>query len=217
MSSHRRIITRYQPRSESAMGAVSSRREANNIRQLRTQTYKRFDKQQLLLVGYVGAGKSTLIDTFNHAINKVDDQSAYQEVFAKPDHRSITCRTYGPSRMFQALKASREQRRLQRAAPKFFDVVGVTDKILSGSFDLTSLLTHIVNNRVTEFTEMVQSFNSEQELQVMKDQLMNYRRSWSMVCVVSLIDHFPIDLLEHVSRALKEMAPQQGGTSISRE
>ena len=199
---------------EATMGAESSSLEAKNVKELREETCMRFDKQQLVMVGYAGAGKASLINTFNYAVNRVNGQVAYQDIAEreKTGNISVTYRSYGPAQLFGSLNVTVQQRRLQRASPRLFDVVGVTEKLLRSGFDLKSLLTHLVNGDVTDLINMVSAYNSEEELQGIRNQeVMHPRRGWCMVCVISLTDPFPDDLLECVAESCKDVAPLQRG------
>jgi energy-coupling factor transporter ATP-binding protein EcfA2 len=201
------------------MGTGSSRAVLKNVKELREETYKRFDKQQLVLVGYAGAGKASLINTFNYATNRGNGPVAYQDITEKETKKtgsvSVTYRSYGPAHLFRSLNATVQQRRLQRACPRLFDVLGLTEKLLKSGFELKSLLCHLVNGEVTGLINVVSPFNSEQGLQKIQEQeVLNPRRRWSMVCVISLTDPFPNDLLERVAESCKAIAPLQRGVGL---
>lgn len=191
--------------------------KAAEVSSLRQTVFKLFQGQQLLLVGYAGVGKSSLINSINHVINLAVPMVSYQEVAAiaagEPDHGTLVYRSYSSDKeMYHALESG-ELTEVRRRAPTFFDVAGVVERLLQGDFDFKNLLTLLVKGKVEEFTQMVEVFNHPDEKleKFRKAGSMDCQRAWSMLCVVALSDGFPGKLLEHVAAAVKELCPLQGG------
>ena len=197
------------------MGGGSSRKLEQDVYELRKKTVKLFAHQQLLVVGHVGVGKSSFINTVNHVFNLVCSKPAYQEISElsgrESNHGTLLFRAYGPKNgMYEKLKDS-EFSREQDGAPIFFDVAGVNDKIV-GSIDFKQLLIHLVNGQVKEYTEMVKVYNSQKQLEELSTQpKVNSLKAWVILCVVSLCDEFPQKLLEQVYLAVNELKSKQTG------
>ena len=92
---------------------------------LRMKVIHLFESQQLLVFGFMGSGKTSLINSFNHVINlSVDKFAAFQEVgeFALSNrHVTLTYETFGPTKnMYHLLK--RENKRQWEQGPRLFDL-----------------------------------------------------------------------------------------------
>ena len=189
--------------------------EQKEVNELRTKVIKLFHGQQILFVGTPGSGKSSFVNTVNHALNLVDPEVPYQE-FARiggtgADHGTMTYRTYTMKRgLFQSLKSQVPN---PSNAPKFFDIAGVSETLLQRDhFDFKQLLIYLVQGKVKEFTQMIEVYNNKQQLkEIEKQEAIKSNKVWIMVCVVSLYDPFPQLFLEQVASAARELESQDGG------
>ena len=189
------------------------------VDEMRRTVIRLFDGQQLLLVGPVGSGKSSLINSINHVINLEDPHARYQELArissGEANHGTVTYRSYIAERtLFHALK---ETNLLPDSsiAPRLFDVAGVDQQLLDNGFNLTQLLIYLLGGQVREYTEMIAMFNDESALNNLSQQAaIEANRAWSMICVISLSEPFPRELLEQVHKALNETESHQGGKNI---
>ena len=189
------------------------------VDEMRRTVIRLFDGQQLLLVGPVGSGKSCLINSINHVINLEDPNARYQELArissGKANHGTVTYRSYIAERtLFHALK---EKNLLTdpSIAPSLFDVAGVDKQLLDSGFNLKQLLICLVRGQVREYTQMIAIFNDGSTLNNLSQQAaIEANRAWSMICVISLNEPFPKELLEQVHNALNETESHQGGKNI---
>ena len=131
-------------------------------------------------------------------------------------HRTLIYRTYGPPNVTYTALQESEFSAKQKFAPTFFDVAGVTDKIVN-DFDLKQFLIYLINGQVKEYTHMVKIYRKAQDVEQMRKQRkVNSQRAWSLICVVSVADAFPVKLLLHVCEALKELQehPRDGKSHV---
>ena len=202
------------------MGKTLSKeeQEQKEVNELRTKVIKLFQGQQLLFVGTIGSGKSSFVNTVNHALNLVDPKVPYQELarIGATDavHGTMTYRTYTMKKgLFQSLKSQVPD---PSNAPRLFDIAGVTEQLLQkDNFDFKQVLVYLIQGKVKELTQMIKLYNSKQQLQeIGKQEEVEENKVWIMVCVVSLYDPFPQLLLEQVASAVQELEPQNGGKNM---
>ena len=186
------------------------------VDELRQAVIKLFNGQQLLFVGTVGSGKSSLVNSINYVLNlKRSESVVYQEVArisaGEADHGTLTYRTYSSeNKLFHELK---EMNLLQdpSRAPKLVDIAGINEQVLNDGFDLKQLLIYLVTGKVREFTQMVQLFNSAGELEkISKQEKVQANRTWLMICVISLEEPFPKKFFHQVAEALKKLCSEGG-------
>ena len=193
-----------------------SKEKAND--DLRMKVIHLFEGQQLLVFGFMGSGKTSLINSFNHVINRsVDKSAAFQEVgeFAlSQEHVTLTYETFGPTKnMYHLLK--RENKRQWEQGPKFFDLPGINSKMVAGQQridQMAQLLTHLVRGQVKEFTEIVSLCDPAADLKGLDEQIrVDKRRPWSILCVLPLDADFQTEILKIVDKVERASKQDRGG------
>ena len=209
------------------MGGLFSRPEdpgrAEALRQeqvnndLRGKVIDLFDSQQLLVLGLLGSGKTSLINSFNHVINlSVDNLAIFQEVgdFAPASTPvTLTYATYGPKRkLYNLLKESNPL--VWERAPTFFDIPGIDSKYFDGEKaigHLSQLLNHIVRGQVKEFSDLLSLYDSKADLKQIQDQLpIDAWRPQSILCVLDLSIPLRTEFLTKVVTKVVQGAKKEG-------
>ena len=84
--------------------------EQKEVNELRTKVIKLFQGQQLLFVGTIGSGKSSLVNSVNHTLNLVDPKVPYQEFAniggATAGYGTMTYRAYTMKRTLSVAQKS---------------------------------------------------------------------------------------------------------------
>ena len=184
------------------MGNFLESVQQREVAELRKKVINLFSYQQLLLVGHLGVGKSSFVNTVNYVINLVKPRSVHAEiaeVFNQEDRGSCAYMSYGSDRgMYGALRESKFSAEQMRG-PIFYDLPGFKYSI---DFDLTQMLIYLVNGQVREDTYMVKMFNNKEKIeQWITPRREDNQRPQIVLCMVSVADTFPQQLLEHVSEA----------------
>ena len=184
--------------------------EQKEVDTLRSKVFKLFSGQRFLLFGSYGSGKSSLINTINHVLNLSNPDVRYAEVaevqHEETDYGTLMFTAYGSPEMYKELRqASRKN------APVFFDVAGVNDKVAS-YIDLKQLLIFLLNGKVRKNTEMIKIYNKEKSMdEIAKQREEKALKVWSILCVVSVYDTFPTQLLELVRKAVEQQKTAENG------
>ena len=118
------------------MGGGPSREEVDELRDDMIST---FDSQRILLFGRYGAGKSSIINTFNHVTNLVQHDvkqiaAIAEEGSSEADTKTRCYTVYGTNTaeaMYEYLKESKigELRTLFTKAPEFIDTPGIPPSV----------------------------------------------------------------------------------------
>ncbi|XP_062506667.1 uncharacterized protein LOC134183200 isoform X2 [Corticium candelabrum] len=201
------------------MGAFLSRQR--EVDELRKDVFKKFDGQKILLIGTLGSGKSSLVNSINYVLNLENPNAHYHEVAELSDseayHGTPVYRMYTPEKdLYHEVK---DQNLLEdvSSAPTLFDISGVDEQLLDGDqLDLKKFLLCVFQGKVEEFTDIIKIFNTPEELEkVAIQEAADDRRPWSVVCVVSLAAVFPTKFYENVAKALRETKANQGGDTLN--
>ena len=185
------------------MGILASV-EQREVVELRKKVINLFSGQELLVVGHVGVGQASFVNTVNHVINLVQPRFPYHEI-AQVDgrgedfHGSFLSRSNGPrTGMYLALKES-EFSAKQKLGPIFCNIAGFSYGI---NFYLKQLLVSLFNSQVGN---MVQMYANKEEIELLSKGRRADNNRARLLCMVSVADTFPQQFLEHVSEAQIEL------------
>ena len=172
------------------------------ISQLREDLIEGFNGQKFLILGRPGCGKSSLVNSFNYAINLTDPQADYEEIAqvgastGETKTRKLT--KYDHTKNMYA-KLRRDQR---RKAPAFFDLVGLPNQGM-----LSDLISKLVDGKIEDKTDMLMAVSKDDSSY--RDNLGREHRkpqkqmaAWTIILVLSVKEEFPEGLADDIKEAI---------------
>ena len=173
------------------------------VHRLREDLIDRFEKQQFLILGRLGCGKSSLVNSFNYVINLTNPEADYEEI-APVGASTGAAKTkkltkYDLKREMYA-ELSPDQR---RDAPAFFDLMGLPNQAA-----LADLISKLADGKIEDGTNMMRAFSEEdssyrENLGREHKEPQRPMAAWAIIFVLSVREIFPDGLLEDVREAIE--------------
>ena len=173
------------------------------VHHLREDLIDRFEKQQFLILGPPGGGKSSLVNSFNYVINLTNPEAEYIEIAQVGASRGVAktkkLTKYDFNRDMYA-KLSPDQR---RDAPAFFDLMGLPNQAT-----LADVISKLADGKIEDGTNMMRAL-SEEDSSYRENLGREHREpqrpmaAWAIIFVLSIKAAFPDGLLHDVREAIE--------------
>eukprot|EP00118_Oscarella_pearsei_P015698 m.143311 g.143311 ORF g.143311 m.143311 type:complete len:300 (+) comp38383_c2_seq4:1343-2242(+) len=177
---------------------------------------EKFKSQRILLVGELGSGKSSLINTFNMAINFADpksDEKGFDDIAEvaqdTPSSKTEMFTRYGIEKnMYAALRTSDEFAEFRDQAPVLFDLPGFPNRELSVCKEV---LRGLIKGAIAENCNVGGILETGEEDAIAKSLCLEgskERLPWAIVLVIKGDDPrtFPMRLILQVKSVVKDEA-----------
>lgn len=180
----------------------------------RTEVFSLFKGQKFLVVGGDGHGKSSFINTVNHAIrlsSSTPDVMYYEAAEMGPlemtGTKTFALRTYTMGRgLFEGVTFSQDMQPIS-----FIDTCGVGE-IAHKQFE--ELIVTVAQGKVGEGTDLRKFFDEQADYESLLSDNNEDTRFWSIVFVVSARHSFPLDVARAVARACERCQEKQHGIRV---